>query len=66
MVKPPLSRADELALKSKKEEKRFIKNKKDATDERAIKNANLKALRLEQETKDKKAAEKAKKAALKK
>lgn len=66
MQKSTNSKSEELVRIKKKEEKRFVQAKKDATKERELKSAHLKALRLEQEEKDKKAAEKIKKAVPKK
>lgn len=66
MQKAINSRLEELARIKKKEEKRFVQAKQDATKERELKTAALKALRLEEESKSKKIAEKTKKPVWKK
>jgi len=66
MPKPTKTRSEELARIKKKEEKQFLQAKKDARKERELKIANLKALRLEEEAKNEKAAKKLEKAATKK
>lgn len=66
MPKPTKTRSEELARIKKKEEKRFLQAKKDEREERELKIANLKALRLEEEAKKEKAAKKVEKSATKK
>ncbi|NVJ93079.1 MAG: hypothetical protein HWE34_15555 [Methylocystaceae bacterium] len=66
MSMKPLSKAEELSLKSKKQEKVYVQDKNDARSERAAHIANLKAQRLAKEASDIKATKKLARAVMKK
>jgi len=55
MQKTKLSRAEELARKSADQSKQFLEDKVEANKERSDRIADLKALRLEKEKKQKRA-----------
>lgn len=58
MVLIKLSRAEELAIKSEKDSRRFLEDKEYAQSERTQQIADLKALRLEKEEKERNARRK--------